>query len=121
MIDNARLRTELKILPSGERAVVAFIRCERITDFDVPALTSDLTSELETLARHLVADLSEVHLMGSCGLSLLLTLKRTCEARGGRLVLCGLNEDLVGMLRVTSLLKLFRVEASLDAAVASVG
>ncbi len=72
MIDNERLRTELRFLPSGDRAIIAYVRCERITDFDIPALTGDITALTTAHGPRLVVDMSEVLLMGSSGISLLI-------------------------------------------------
>lgn len=112
MADNARLVTEF-----DRGVVVATMRLEKITEFDVAALQSDLTLAARPHGFRLAIDMSQVLLMGSCGISLLLLLRKEAEASKGKLALFGLSDDLAGMLKITRLLPLFTICKERSAAV----
>ncbi|MDX2147683.1 MAG: STAS domain-containing protein [Planctomycetota bacterium] len=109
MVDNARVRTEFR-----DGVVLATVRCEKITDFDTAALQGDIADAAKLHGWRLIINMSGVELMGSSGISLLVSLRKLADAGGGRLVVCGLNDNLVGMLKVTNLLKLFKLAKTHD-------
>lgn len=112
MIDNSRLHTDF-----DNGVVVATIRIEKITEFEIAGLQNDLTEAARPHGFRLAIDMTRVLLMGSCGISLLLVLKKEADSRKGRLALFGLNDDLAGMLKITKLLPMFRVCKDRKAAV----
>jgi len=111
MIDNANLKTKLV----GD-VVVARIKCSKIGDFEAPVLRAELEQVAVEHGGRLVVDMTEVLILGSSGIGAMLTLKRVCEAAEGRLVLCGLSDELMGMLKIASLLKMFTIKKDADAA-----
>jgi anti-sigma B factor antagonist len=57
----------------------------------------------------MVIDFSEIKNMGSYMLATLLQLDRKIKAEGGRLVLCGLDEELQKLMEMTQLSKTFTI------------
>lgn len=112
MIDNTRLVTEFV-----DGVVVATIRLEKVTDADIAALQSDLTQAARPHAFRLAIDLSKVLLLGSCGISLFLLLRKEAAAAGGKVALFGMSSDLQGMLKVTGLLSILAPHKSRQAAI----
>jgi len=111
MIDNARLHTEFV-----EGVVVATIRLEKVTDVDIGALQSDLTTAARPHAFRLAIDFSRVILLGSCGISLLLLLRKEAASVGGKVAIFGLSGDLLGMLKMTGLLSVLAPHKTRNAA-----
>ena len=70
-------------------------------------------------ARRMVVDLSEVPMFNSLAVGSLLGCRQNLHDRGGRLVLSGANERLVGILRVTRMTMVFQLHESLETAVAA--
>jgi anti-anti-sigma factor len=114
MIDNLNLATFL----SGN-ALVASFKCSKIGDFECGPLKADIESVAPLAGWRIVADLSKVALLGSSGIGMLVRLKKTCDEHKGRLVLCGLSEELEGVLRISALLKMFVIKKTVADAVAS--
>lgn len=96
-------------------AVVAKFLCHSVSDIEVPQLKTDLTW-LAANHRHLAFDLSDVFMVSSAGLGLLIQVRAACEGGGGKLVLACVSEDVAALLRVTQLEKMFPVAASVDEA-----
>ncbi|NUQ67278.1 MAG: STAS domain-containing protein [Phycisphaerales bacterium] len=112
MIDNSRVHTEF-----ADGVVVATIRLEKVTDADITALQTDLTAAARPHAFRLAIDFSQVLLLGSCGISLLLLLRKEAAAAGGKVAIFGLSGDLLGMLKKTGLISVLSPHKSRNAAV----
>jgi anti-anti-sigma factor len=103
------------------RAVVAHLKTGKITDFEKDQLGKELTALGSTNAWRLVLDMQEVVMVGSSGLGMLLMLQKSANAAKGKFVICNVNEDLVQMLKMTSLDKLLTRASDVPAAVKIVG
>jgi anti-anti-sigma factor len=60
-------------------------------------------------AKTVVLDLSNVGLVDSCGLSLLIGLKKIVDAQGVKLALCGLSPMIVRLFEITKLDRAFQI------------
>jgi anti-sigma B factor antagonist len=67
--------------------------------------------------RQIILELSELSYIGSAGLGAFVTLKRAVDARGGRIVLVGLNPLVYDLFETAGFTKLFAVFPTLDEAV----
>ena len=110
MLDNPRMQTS-----TSGGVVVVVLRTPKITDFEVPAIKSDLAELMKEHGGRLLLDLSNVLLIGSSGLGLLITLKRDAEAAGGKLVICNVSEEIMGMIKITHLQKVLTFAADAKA------
>jgi len=54
-------------------------------------------------------DLSEVPIMNSSGLGSLIATMKAVEAASGEIVLMGVNDRLINLLRITKLLNVFKI------------
>jgi anti-anti-sigma factor len=70
-------------------------------------------------ARDLVIDFSDVEYISSAGLRVLLVLAKRMRDLQGRLVLCSLPESVRQVFRLAGFTPLFRIEASQEAALAT--
>jgi anti-sigma B factor antagonist len=87
----------------------------RIDGQTVLALQSQI---LETLgpARAAVLEVSQVAYMSSAGFRMLLLAHRTMAAKGGRLALVGLSDDIRDTMEMTGFLQFFLLAATLNQA-----
>lgn len=115
MIDNSRVRTEF-----DDGVVVGVIKISKITDADTGALQEDLIAAASPHGWKLALDMSEVLLLASVGISMLLTLRKQAEANGGRVALYGVTPDVASMLKITKLSTLFKVGPDRKNAVESI-
>ena len=84
------------------------------SDAKVVPETNDPLYRLVEDERHtrLLLDLSNVRFLSSNALGILVSLKKKVEAAGGRLRLCGLEPDLLELLRITYLDHIFETYES---------
>ncbi len=116
MIDTTLVKTVLQ-----GRSVVAHLKTGNITDFEKDSLSKELTAVAAAHGFRLVLDMAEVVMVGSSGLGMFLAMQKQANAAKGKLVLCNLSEDLIGMLKITSLDKLLTRAKDVDAALKLIG
>jgi anti-anti-sigma factor len=98
--------------PSGRFSTVALHA--KYLNYDVSdglraALQEAIQSRLDAGQRAFVLELSEVSIVDSCGVGLMIWLHRLVEDVGGALYLCGISHFLLKMLRMMQLDRFFRV------------
>ena len=100
---------------------VATVKCERIAEREGPILLSELTTIAKARACKLAIDLTDVMMISSAGIGSLVQLHRACAADKGKLVLFGISDEMLAMLKVARLDKLFTISPTRDAAVGALG
>jgi anti-sigma B factor antagonist len=115
MLENERLSIRLQ-----GAALVATIKCAKITDFEKPGLHSELSKYASAHGFRLVVDMQNVHIIGSSGIGLLLSLNKEARAAGGKLAICHVADEILEMLKISHLLKVLPVHKDLDRAVQAV-
>lgn len=106
------LRAELK-----DKVLIARVLCPNITQLEHQFLQTQLSELTQKHGYRLVLDLTEVHLIGSSGLSVFISLNKDIVAAKGAFALCCMKEDLVQLLKMTHLIKLFKIYPTTVAAV----
>jgi anti-sigma B factor antagonist len=83
---------------------------------DVNRIGGKLDALVKDQTNNLVLDLSRIRYAGSAALGMLLSLSKTLQQHGGRLVLCG-TQHLDTLFRVSRTVAVFDVAPDADAAV----
>ncbi|MFI4896200.1 MAG: STAS domain-containing protein [Phycisphaerales bacterium JB059] len=96
---------------------VATVRCERIAEREGPILVSELSEVAKARDCRLAIDLTEVMMISSAGIGSLVQLHRACAEHRGKLVLFGISEEMLAMLKVARLDKLFTIKSKRDDAI----
>lgn len=99
------------------QAVAAQVLLEKITDRETPGILSDLLDAARTSNWRVALDLSKVLLLTSAGLGALIDLNKKCAAGGGKLILHGLSNEILEVMKLTKLNKLLHIAASRDEAI----
>lgn len=99
---------------------VAKINTEKMGGFEAPGLTAELLAIVESQPWPIVVDLSAVHILGSQGIGVLLNLRKACEGKKRSLALAGVSEEIMMMLKISALTKLFTFKNTIDEAIRSV-
>lgn len=110
--------TYLHVRP-GPGATVARILREKVSEFEADIIRNEALAAIEAGSTRLALDLSEVQLLTSAGLGALITIDRECRARNGRLVLFGVSDQLLGLLRLTRLDRVFAIKPDEAAALSA--
>ncbi|MFN7020643.1 MAG: STAS domain-containing protein [Phycisphaerales bacterium] len=104
-------------LDKTDRAIVAAIRTEKLGQREAQIIESELKSAAPSRQWRLALDLSEVTLLASMGLGMLVTLHKECSNNSGRLAIFGLSPDIQQLLKITHLERILKVAPDRDAAV----
>ncbi len=114
MIDNSNLRTHM-----AGGVLVAHVKCQKVSDFEATPLRTDIEKMAPQANWRVVVDMQDVLLLGSSGIGMLVTTKKACDQNKGKLILCGLSEELYGVMKVSALIKLFTIKKDLNEALAA--
>lgn len=121
MVDASLLRVELFSPAPGARTVaLGRIECNVVGQRETPPIQAELMAAAGKAGGRLVVDLSAVTMLTSVGIGMFVTLHGKCKGEKGKLALFGLRPDIVELLRLTRLDKLFLISKDKDAAVKAV-
>jgi anti-sigma B factor antagonist len=84
---------------------------------DAMEFSRAVNDQIRDGVRQIVVDLSDVHLMNSSGLGMLVAASTSLRTSGGRLVVVGANERIRSLLKMTRLDTVFASFETRDAAV----
>jgi anti-anti-sigma factor len=84
----------------------------RVDPTTVAELEAGLEALLPDVGYRLIIDLTKVAFVSSLGLRVLMTTLIRIRAEKGALVICGLNDDLTTLFRISGFLGLFDVTAN---------
>lgn len=82
-------------------------------------LKAACAERLEAGCRRFVLDLSGVNVMDSCGLSVLISVKKLLDQEGAALLMAGPSPMIKRLLVITKLDRVFDIEPSVDEAIAT--
>jgi anti-anti-sigma factor len=116
MLDSTLVRTTLE-----GRALVAYLKTGKITDYEKDAIAAEVGPIATAHGWRLILDMRDIIFVGSSGLGMLLALQRSAKAAGGQMVIVGLSEDLMGMLKLSKLDKMLTFGKDVAAAVKVIG
>lgn len=98
MVQSAHVKSELV---GG--VPVALLTTEKIGEYETGAIETDL-AKLAAECRHRFAiDFSQVRLLSSVGIGLLIKLQKLAKAGGGRIVYCCIDPSIIKLLAMTRL------------------
>lgn len=100
-------------ISSDDNTVVAVISGE-IDGKTAPQAQSELLPAIGESGK-IVLDMGGVTYLSSAGLRMLLLLYRSAAAKGGKVALVGLSEEITDVMAMTGFLKFFTVESTLEA------
>jgi len=80
-----------------------------LTNHSAPKFRKEQESVLEGGCSNVVLNLSEIGLLSSIGIREIMSLYKDCAAKGGKLILCDLGEQVYDILETTGLMTIFTV------------
>ncbi|RMH29389.1 MAG: anti-sigma factor antagonist [Planctomycetota bacterium] len=99
---------------------VATILCERYSEHEAKPIEHDLLSAAQRCANRLVIDMSKVAMLASAGIGSLISLHQACVKAGGKMAICGLDDNIAKMLSLTRMDKMLTIVDSPEAAARAV-
>ncbi len=111
--------TFLHTEPAGE-AILAQILCEHIGDRETQIIQDELAAAAEPAGWRVAIDLSKVVFLPSAGLGMLVAIHNNAKSSKGKVAVFGVADDLMKMLKITHLDKLFSIKPDREAAIKAV-
>ncbi|PHQ78987.1 MAG: hypothetical protein COB69_08875 [Phycisphaera sp.] len=111
--------TFLQTEPVGN-AIVAEILCEQMGERETQIIQDEISAAAEPVGWRLAIDLSNVTFMPSAGLGMLVAIHNSAKLSKGKVAVFGVADDLMMMLKVTHLDKLFAIKPTREAAIKAV-
>ncbi len=105
--------------PSGN-AVLAQILCEHMGERETQIIQDELTAAAEPVGWRVAIDLSKVTFLPSAGLGMLVAIHNNAKTSKGKVAVFGVADDLLNMLKITHLDKLFQIKPDREAALKAV-
>lgn len=99
---------------------VARVRCDRITEREAAILAEELAQAAAQTNWKVAIDLTTVVFLASAGIGVFVTINRKATADGGKMALFGLAPEILEVLKITRLHKLFALAKTEDGAVKAV-
>lgn len=101
----------LEVAAINDAVVVRFADRKVLNDHKMELMAQELFDLADKLGpREMRLDFTKVEYLQSSVLGKLVTLSRKVQAGGGKLVLCGINDDVYKAFSVTSLDRMFTIE-----------
>lgn len=99
---------------------VARLLAPSISQRETPIIQTEVTRAAEKAGWKLVLDFTDVTMLGSMGLGMLITMTKQCQTGGGRMAMFGMNKSLTDLVRLTKLDRLLQITPDKAAALAKV-
>jgi anti-sigma B factor antagonist len=90
---------------------------EKLDAFNAPDLKAEFVVLNKKGINNIILDLSKTRYCDSSGLSAILMANRLCKDTNGSFSMCGLQEAVSKMIRISQLDKILKISADLDAAI----
>lgn len=87
--------------------VVARILVEKVSDYESTVLTNELNQVGEGARWRMVLDMSKVQLLTSAGIRVLITMHTQAAKNKGKFIIAGLSDELLDLIKMTRLDKMF--------------
>jgi anti-anti-sigma factor len=83
--------------------LVARLKCEKLGEYEASIVQNDLAAAAKGVAWKVALDFTDVQLISSVGLGLIVSLNKTAKNNKGRLSLFNLSANLINLFKITRL------------------
>jgi anti-anti-sigma factor len=92
------------------------VRCEKVGAREAQILEKEIDGLAPARGWRIVLDMTEVTMVASMGLGLLVSVHKKAKGSGGSLVICSLRPELLQLLQLTHLHKVLKIVPDKNAA-----
>lgn len=110
----------VSILPHTA-CVIAHVTSEKVGAREAQIIEQELRAAAPGKKWKIVLDLKDVTVLASMGLGTLVSMHKACASGGGRLVVCGLKEDILQLMKITHLERILKIAGDREAALKVIG
>lgn len=83
--------------------LVAKLKCEKLGEYESAIVQSEVTTAAKTTAWRVALNFSDVQLISSVGLGLIVSLNKSAKAGKGKMSMFNLNANLTNLFKITRL------------------
>jgi len=87
-----------------------------LNELENKVILKDVKQRMADGFNEFIVDLSELNFMNSVGLNFLITMMTSSKEKGGNLAVANANEQVIGLLEITKLKKMFTLTQSVEEA-----
>jgi anti-anti-sigma factor len=98
MFESTHIRAE-----ADQGVLVVRLKCEKLSEYETTVVQNEVQTLAPGMAWKLAFDASDVQIISSVGLGMLITLNRAAKTGKGRLAIFGLSEQLRGLFKISML------------------
>ena len=95
---------------------LAEVKCEKVGAREAQIIEQEIRKYAPPRKWRVAIDLSQVTMLASMGLGMLVSMHKSCQQEGGKLVVCGLSDELIQLLKLTHLERVLRIVPNKDEA-----
>ena len=110
----------LNLLPHTA-CILAHITAEKVGAREAQIIEQELRAAAPGKKWKIVLDLKDVTLLASMGLGTLVSVHKACTSEGGKLIVCGLKDDIFQLMKLTHLDRILKIAPDREAALSMVG
>lgn len=88
-------------------------------EYTIQEWGDQVTAVAETVSKALIIDFTKVKFMSSSALRVLITLQKTTDANKVPLLLCGMNDEILDIFKITNLDTIFKIRKGTEEAIRS--
>lgn len=96
-------------LERAPKHLLATITCEKVGQREAQVIEGEIRGAAPGQAWRVLVDASNVGMLASMGLGMLVSLHKSAGEAGGRVVIFGFREELLGLLKVTHLDRVLKI------------
>ncbi|GAB4335586.1 MAG: hypothetical protein OHK0038_13370 [Flammeovirgaceae bacterium] len=101
-------------IDKSEKYTILELQEEKLDSLKAPRLKSEFVTLYQSGTQNLILNLSHVKYVDSSGLSAILVAKRMANEAGGHLVLAGVNDHVMKLLKISKLDEVFTILSSIQ-------
>jgi anti-sigma B factor antagonist len=110
----------LNVLPHTA-CLIGHITAEKVGARESQIIEQELRAAAPGKKWKIVLDLKDVTVLASMGLGTLVSLHKSCAQEGGRLIVCGLRDDILQVMKITHLDRILKVVPDREAGLKAIG
>ena len=101
----------LEVEDIGDVSLVRFTSKRLLDPTEIQLVGMELFRLVDELGRrHVILDLGNVEYVSSAALGKFITLNKKVQGKGGKLVMCNINDDIFEVFEITRLDRLFNIQ-----------
>ncbi len=110
----------VNILPHAS-CILAHVTSEKVGAREAQIIEQEIRAAAPGKKWKIVLDLKDVTMLASMGLGTLVSVHKICASEGGRLVVCGLREDILQLMKITHLDRILKIAPDREHALKMIG